>query len=472
MPQDTARYALDILERMSYEARSRNPIFPAMFIKLKMNLGQFEEAQAIAEQYAEDYEAQPETPERNHALATIYAFWGTLRMKMCVYADLYDFDIYFKKMAEYFNKNPFQVIGAYRVLSITARASLVGTNRPEAMEEYFCAMSRAIPYLSQILNGSYEGFDDLARGELRFYRMDFIVAEQYFKQSLGKACEHDQYVTQHQALVCMMHIDIFRGDYVSATAKLRDMEALFSEKDYGIRYTMYDIAYSFYHLALGQPEQIPKWLKSDFCPCAHPSYIENYANRVRALYHYQTHRYNALLTFIENAAEQPAILFDKIEMKVLEALSLYRLNRHSEAIAIFSEAYYLAESNRIIAPFIQQAKDMRTFIAVALRDAACPVPRKWLEDISYKSSALAKRRAKVISEYKKANNLGEENNLTERETKILKDLSRGVSRLEVAAGQNISVNTVKLVTNIIYNKLGANSLADAIRIAVNRKIIY
>ena len=471
LPYDTARYALDILDSMPASAKSRIPLFPAMHLKLKLNLGQFEETQVIAEQYAEDYESRPETPERNLALTAIYAFWGLLRMKMCTYADVYDFDAYFKKMAEYFNKNPFKTIGAYRLVSKTSRASLVGTSRPGALEEYIGAVSRAIPYLSQTLNGFYEGFEDLVRGELCFYREEYIVAEQYFKQSIGKAREYDQYVTQNRALVYLMHIDIFHGDYIAATAKLEEMETLLSEKDYGVRYTIYDIAYSFYLLALEQPEQIPKWLKEDFSPYAHPSYLENYANRVKARYHYQTHRYDALLAFIENAMKRPAIIFDKIDLLVLDALSLYRLNRYGEAIAMFSEAYHLTESNGIIVPFIQYANDMRTFTAAALRDADCRIPRKWLEDITHKSSALAKRKAKMISEYKKANDIEEETQLTERETKILEDLSRGVSRIEVAAGQNVSVNTVKLATNIIYNKLGANSLADAVRIAAKRKII-
>jgi transposase InsO family protein len=56
--------------------------------------------------------------------------------------------------------------------------------------------------------------------------MEFIDAEQYFKQSIYKARESDQYVTQNRALVYLMHIDISRGNFISASGRLAEMEAL------------------------------------------------------------------------------------------------------------------------------------------------------------------------------------------------------------------------------------------------------
>ena len=51
------------------------------------------------------------------------------------------------------------------------------------------------------------------------------------------------------------------------------------------------------------------------------------------------------------------------------------------------------------------------------------------------------------------------------------DLSHGLSRSEIAANRDLSINTVKMAINTIYSKLGARNLADLIRIAVERKII-
>ncbi|MCL2214974.1 MAG: LuxR C-terminal-related transcriptional regulator [Treponema sp.] len=471
IPQDMASYALDIFNRIPEDVKSTNQLFPAMYIKLKLNLGQFEEAQEIAVKYSTDYEARPETPERNRALTILYGAWSALRIKMCTFTDIYDFDIYSRKMSEYYDRNPFKIIGSYKVTSMTSRACLVGTNRPGAMEEYIAAISRAAPNMSHVLNGFHEGFEELVRGEFCFSRMEFNKAAEYLNQSIAKARGHDQYVTQNRALVYLMHINFSHGNTEAAAANLKEMEALLSEKDYGVRYTMYDIAQSFYHLLLGQPEKIPEWLKGDFMPYTHPSFLENYANRVRMRYHYQTCHYSALLAFIENTLEHPVILYDKIELKIMQALSLYQFKRYSEAFSVFTEAYHLAESNKLIALFVQFAKDMRTLSAAALKYSDCTIPKKWLEDINHKSSTLAKRKAKLISEYAAANNPGKGIKLTKREIDILKDLSDGLSRTEIASSRNLSVNTVKMTINIIYDKLGVISLGEAIRAAAEHKII-
>ena len=396
---DIAQYALEIFDRMPDEVKSQNPIFPSMYLKLKISLGHLDEAQKFAEQYSQNYEARLESPERSRALFTIYIFWGLLRMKMCTYTDMYDFENYFIKAAEYFSKNPFKFIGSSNITSTTAWASQVGTNRPGAMEEYITAVSRITPYLSYSMNGLYSGVEELVRGELCFYQRSFIDAEQYLNQSIYLARKHDQYITQNRALVYLMHIDFSRGDLKSASARLKKMETLLSEKDYGVRYTIYDIACGFYYLALDLPEQIPQWLKGGFSPFTHSSFLENYANRIRARYHFQTHQYSALLEFIENALKHPAILFGKLELLALQALSLYQIKRRDESIAVFTEAYSLAESNKIVTSFTEYAKYMRTLVLAACKDNTCPIPKKWLEGINRISSSYAKWKAKMISAY-------------------------------------------------------------------------
>ena len=400
MPQDMAGYALEIFERIPDEVKANNPLFPSMLLKLKINLGQFDEAQVIAEQYANDYEARIDTPERNRALSGIYTFWGLLRMKTSTYTDVYDFDIYYLKLSDYYSKNPFKLIGSYKTLTASAWASNVGTDRIGAMEEYIAAVSRMISFLSPALIGFYDGLDDLLRGELCFYRRQFNDAEQYLKQSITITRKHDQYVTQNKALVYMMHIYFSSGDLEGATRSLKEMETSSARHIESI--SLYDIACGFYHLALDHPEKIPEWLKGDFSPFSHSSFLENYANRIRARYHYQTHKYSALITFIENTEKYPAILFGKIEFKVLKAMSLYQLKKRSEAIAVFTEAYNLAESNKLITSFTEYAKDMRTLTLAVHKDKKCAIPKKWLEDINRISSIYAKRKVKMISEYLQA----------------------------------------------------------------------
>ena len=397
MPQDMAGYAMEIFERMPVEVKTANPLFPSMLMKLKIILGQFDEAQIIAKQYAAFYEAQEETPERNRALTGIYTFWGLLRMKISTYTDVYDFDIYYKKLCYYYDTKPFKLIGSYKILTASAWASNVGSDRTGAMEEYIAAVSRTISFLSPILIEFFDGLEDLLYGELYFYRRQFNDAEQYLKQSINRTRKHDQYVTQNKALVYLMHIYFSNGDLEGATRSLKEMEAVSARHIESI--SLYDIACGFYHLALEQPDKIPEWLKGDFSPFTHSSFLENYANRIRARYHYQTRKYEALLMFIENTSEHPSILFGKIETKIFKAMSLYKLKKRSEAICVFTEAYNLSASNKLITIFTEYAKDMRTLTLAAHKDKKCSIPKKWLEDINRISSVYAKRKIKMLSEY-------------------------------------------------------------------------
>ena len=471
IPRDEAQYALEIFDRSPEEARRFHPVLPSIYLKLRISLGQLEEAAAAARRYIEEYETLPETLERNLGIAGIYASWGLALRNMCTYTDTYGFDYYFRKMGEYYDRTPFEAFGKYTSMLPIAWATLVGSNRDGAPEDYISAIKRCIPDVSRVLDGLLIGYDDLLQGELDFYRGNYCDAEQCLRQSADKAFARNQYLTHSLALTCEMGIELIRGDFTASTAKLREIELITDNKDYDIRYEAYDIAGGFYLLTMDQPEKIPEWLKCDFSPFAHPSYLENYGNRVKARYHYQTRRYSALLAFINNEQDQQTILFGKIELKILEALSLYQINKRAEAFAALTEACRLAGPNRIVTPFVEYAKDMRTLTAAALKDGAGKIRKEWLQDINRKSSSYAKRKRLMISEYRTANQIDEIIPLSNRELSVLTDLSKGLSRAEIATNQNISVNTVKMVISTIYNKLCVNSLVEAIRIAAVRKII-
>ena len=127
-------------------------------------------------------------------------------------------------------------------------------------------------------------------------------------------------------------------------------------------------------------------------------------------------------------------------------------------------------------PFIELGKDMRTLTNFALKEAGSfakngRIPRAWLEAINRKSASFAKRHAHFIAQYREANGVVDSVAISPRETDILTDLSHGLSRAEIASTRSLSINTVKMVINNLYSKLGAENMADLIRIAVERKMI-
>jgi LuxR family maltose regulon positive regulatory protein len=106
-----------------------------------------------------------------------------------------------------------------------------------------------------------------------------------------------------------------------------------------------------------------------------------------------------------------------------------------------------------------------------LHDPECTLPQQWLKSLNQKSSIYARHQTMLISEYKTINDIDEDVDLTHRETEVLRDLYRGFSRSEIAVNQGLSINTVRLIVNTIYEKLKARNLADLIRIAHEQNLI-
>ena len=468
---DIAGYAMGVLDHIPEGAASDNPLFPAMYIKIKMCLGLFSEASESAEQFAKKYEALPESYERNRALMEIYNVWSVLRLMMSPYTDVYDFDIYYRKMRSYYEKTGCDTVNSITTRSIGTYALLIGTNRAGAPEEFIGALRRAIPHCAYVLKDKMYGLDDLAQGELYFCRRDLNSAEQHFSLAIDKARAKGQYDIQSRTLQYLMLIAFSRGEIDTANKLLQQSEALLEISEYSTRYEAYDITRSYYHLTLGQPDQVSDWLKSEFVKYMHPALIESYANHIRGQYHFQTRQFNKLLAFLENDRAMHTLLLGKIEFSILEALSLYQLKQRDAAIAALTRAYRLAEPNDIIILFTRYAKDMRTLTDAAIKDTACIIPKQWLENVNRKSSAFARRLTYMISQNKTFGSSEDKVNLSNRETKVLHDLAQGLSRSEIAASQNISVNTVKMVVNSIYDKFGVTNLHDAMRIAIMRNIV-
>jgi LuxR family maltose regulon positive regulatory protein len=321
------------------------------------------------------------------------------------------------------------------------------------------------------------GTGDLARGELLFYRDDIRGAEPFIVRALDQGREHKQYEIVHRALLYTLRIAVLQGHYLKMERALKDIEVQLNENEYTIRFITYDIALAWYYYILCLPEKIPDWLKDKFTPYGHASFMENFGNQAKARYCYLTKNYIPLLAYMEEQKQREAILYGRIEMLAMEACIHYKMKDKTLAFAALYEAYKTASPNDIFMPFIELGKDMRTLTASALKESSdgaqsvsC-IPQAWLEAVNRKSALYAKRRAHIIAEYKQANNMANGIAISPRESEILGELAHGLSRTEMAASRNLSVNAVKMVINNLYSKMGAENMADLIRIATERKMI-
>jgi len=465
-----AQHLKGIFDRAPAEVFDRVHCFACAHVRVLMLDGMWTDALEHLEKYEQKFLQLPGDNEfRNRSLGVLYYLWGVLRQLKCSEDDIYDFNVYYEKMSHYPMHLPAgQIRDNYPVGPWINR---VGVARSGAPQEYLDAIASSVEHVSKGTINWMEGLDDLGRGELHFYQGEINAVRRFIAAALERAVRGKQFAIVNLALFYTVRVAVWQGEFEKADQALKDMEALLEENEYYNRFSVYDIVLGWYYYTLRRPEKIPGWLKGKFTPYSPTNLLDNFSNQIKARYYYLTKKYTILLSYIEEQKRQESMLYGRVEMLAMEACARYQMKDKEGSFAALYEAYKTASPNDIIMPFIEMGKDMRTLTLTALRDEDCLVPESWLKNINQKSSAYARHQTMVISEYKRANDINSGIGLTHRETEVLHDLYKGFSRSEIAANQGLSINTVKLIVNTIYEKLKARNFAELIRIAHEQKLI-
>ncbi|MDR2770705.1 MAG: LuxR C-terminal-related transcriptional regulator, partial [Clostridiales Family XIII bacterium] len=471
VPFEQADFVLGIYDRAPRELLESIAPYHLQRSRLLLSVGRHEDAVAETQARIEKYEALPPSDFNNRVLCGAYEALGFASYLRLPYTDRCDFDKPMEKANAYYLQSPHEQHEIMTSMSLHAWASKVGTTRRGAMEEYIETLTRTIPHTANILNGFMYGLDSLAQGELHFYKGELQQAERFLLQTLEKAEARRQYEIRDRALFYLLRIGVAQGNFEKLGDLLKALNAQLEIGEYALRFISHDIVMGWYYAALGQPQPVASWLKGGFSQDFIGAFISDFGNFIKMKVYYADKRYHELLSFLESGRSEGAVLFGKLERKALEAACHYQMKNKEAALRALHEAYAFAESNDLTMPFIELGKDMRTLTAAALREKDSDIPRGWLETINRKAATYAKRLSAVVTEYKRVNNLGDEIRLSARETEVLNDLYQGLSRAEIAAGRGLSINTVKLVLSTVYTKLNADNVADAIRIALDRKLI-
>lgn len=465
-----AQHLMGIFDRAPEVVFDRVEFFACAHVRILMLAGMWREAFELLDNYEKKFLQMPDDSVfRNRSLGVLYYLWGVLRQLKCSEDDVYDFDVFYEKMSQYPLHLPIgQISDNYPVGPWINR---VGVARPGAPKEYLDAIASSAGFVSKGAVNWMEGLDELGRGELLFYQGEANAVKRLITVALERAERGKQFAIVNLALFYSMRVAICQGEYSKADQALKDMETLLEENEYFNRFSIYDIVLGWYYYVLRRPEKIPGWLKGKFTPYSPTNLLDNFSNQIKARYYYLSKKYSVLLTYLEEQKQQESMLYGRVEMLAMEACALYQMKDKAGAFAALFEAYKVASPNDIVMPFIEMGKDMRTLTLTALREEICQVPEAWLKSINQKASVYARHQTLVISDYKRAHDIDAGVGLTHRETEVLQDLYKGFSRSEIAANQSLSINTVRLIVNTIYEKLKARNLAELIRIAHEQKLL-
>jgi LuxR family maltose regulon positive regulatory protein len=463
MSYDIALRAAGIFERAPAEVFGRILNFAVMHIRVVVCLGRWGEAINLTHKYKAQFLTLSEGDVfRYKTLGGIYFTWGFMRALMSTADHRYDCDVYYAKADECLTKAPVPP-DQYADMPIGFWAGLAGSSQKGAPQAYIASAVRAVQYITHFWPGATRGLDILCQGELLFYQGRHIPAETHFWESFRLAAEKSE--VQHKSLFYLMRLALLQGNRKKAEQALAEMDA---NRTYGHGY---ETAVAWYYFALRCPEMIPAWLKEKFTDYRHAYFIENTGNQIKARYHYQTRNYPPLLAYIAEMKRRESILYGRIEMLAMEACCHFQMKDKPGAFRALRLAYEEAHPNEIITPFAELGRDMRTLTAAALRETAAGIPAEWLETVRRKSASYAKYQSVMVTRAAKANGGRTGIPLSVREREILNGLYAGLSRPEIAVKLTLSINTVNSTVTNIYNKLGAGSIADVIRIAAEEMLV-
>jgi LuxR family maltose regulon positive regulatory protein len=474
LPYDIAKHSKGIFERAPAEVFDSVKYFCAFHLATLIPLGKSDEFFELSQAYEQKMLALPQTsPVRNSTLCGIYYSLAIVHAVQNVFekGEEYNFYDYFSKINDYMTDDFLELFlatdypqGAWINLSCSSEKG--------APQKYIEAVMLAEKYAAVHTSGVTVGADELIQGELLFYQGDVSGAEPFIVRAINNAKKRNAHETRHRALFYMMRIAVAEGNYSKFEEVLREIETLLKEKKYQLRFTDYDVALGWYNYILRRSEMFPEWLKEDFCYCKIASVNEfaNLGNILKARYRYITRDYQSLLIHINKIKQQPFVLYGRIEMLALEACVHYKMKDVPAALESLQNAYDESLPNGITMPFIELGKDMRTLIMTSLRENTARIPQSWLESIRSKSASYAKNQSKLIANHKLCKSAVNKT-LSAREHDILSDLYYGLSQSEIAVKHSLSVNTVKMVTKSIYEKLHVHKISDLIRVAAEQRLV-
>jgi len=482
LPHDTCEYFLGILEKIDPENKERNNrgilLLKNFFIPLLYaGTGKYEKARELSFNIIKEWE-NSDSPFATYLLYTAYSNLAYLDMYTCTVTHEYNSPFYLKKAVEYFNKSsvpPVVVRGSFSVGDMRSFACLVGDGADlSEFDKFYETAIETARYIEETNHNMYFGYDDLVGCELAFFRNQLDVARNYAFSAILKAREKKQYSIEAVAQNYLIRIAVHEGDSQLVKELLRQLRSHLDNPDFWNRQLLYDLSTGSIYAYIGLPDMVPSWIIVD-----EKEETSGIRTPVRELivgigYYLTCKKYKQALAVLCNSYPrdpQERFYFGELAFSVLLACTRFKMGDIEGAVDEFEKAYLMSFRGEFELTFVELGKSFHQLAAAASKRENCIIPEAWLKMIDRKASIYAKRTYIVMNSIKRERQIKDDISLSEREREVLNDLYQGLSREEIAANRYLSINTVKKILQSIYIKLDANNNVDAIRIAIEKKLV-
>ncbi|MDR1174718.1 MAG: LuxR C-terminal-related transcriptional regulator [Treponema sp.] len=446
--------------------------------RLILGLGRVEESIEENRRSIAQFEALS-TPLSSRILATCYNQLGALGIITSRVTRNYDIAPLFEKSNYYYLRHPEVQEGPITQGCVSSYIVSAGHPvEPGELERAVREFSLAAAPASASFNGYRYGTDTLGWAELAFFTADINNAEKFARQAVFQTREKKQYEIENRSLFYLLRINIYTGNFSGVQEVLKQLSAQLENTEFLSRYILHDIETGWFYAQIGQTGKIASWLKNDFEESELNTMLHGFETLVKARCSFAEEHYKRVLKTL-SAPQRSSLhgghglgefLFGRLEMRVLEAVTLHKMEEHEKAFAALEDAWDMAAPNNLDMPFIELGENMRALAALAA-EKKISIPRSALENIRNKASVYAKKLSIVAEQYWSRQKSYVLPALSFRETEVLNGLAQGLTREEIAEDSGLSVSAVKNVITALYAKLGALNRADAIRIAGSAGLI-
>jgi len=482
LPYDTCEYFLGVFEDLDLDNEKRGDINVLMLKYLfapllLMGMGRYEEAEKLNADVIREWENSNE-PISNTLIYTAYSNLAYINVYTCTETHKYNFLKYLKKSIEYFKKStipPVEISCSFAVADVRSFACLIGESAdlPE-LDEFEKAVNQTASYIAETSHLMYYGYEDLLSCEIAFLKNRIDIAKNHAYGAILKAREKNQFSIEMMADSYLLRISLYEGNYSITKEILKKMQNHLNNLCFWNRQLLYDLFTGFFYAQIGLPQMAPSWLYADEKDATAELHVPARELIVRVKSYISLKKYAQALVILSNSyprEPKERFLLGELALSLLTAAARIKTGDTPGALKDFEKAYSLSFGGEFEMPFIELGKNLHPLVVEALKQTNFGIPHEWLKTIDRKASIYAKKAAVITNLVNESNKIKDTVQLSEREREVLNDLYHGLSRDEIASNRYLSINTVKKILQSIFIKLDANNNVDAVRIAIERKLI-
>ena len=489
LPHDTCEYFLKIIEEIEFKVESSDLNVEQReeisYLQLKnffvplllLGMGEYEEARERTLKIIKEWE-EVNSPFAMNLLCFSYSNLAYIDMYTCTVTHKYEAPKYLKKSVEYFKQIPTPPKargGPFSVADIRSFTCLVGVGaKLEEFDQFLEAARQTAIFVEETYHDMYYGYEDVVASEIAFYKNQLELSKKYAHQAILKARKKNQFSIEAMAEGYLLRISMAEGDYSLAKEIMKQLEKHLENPVFWNRQAFHDILIGSFYAGIGMPKKVPPWLIMNEKEAEDHVHVPTEELIVSVKTYIALEKYSLAMTVLYNSqprAPQEGFLFGELILSLLTAVVKIKSEEPVNAMDDFKRAYDLSFEGVFEMPFVELGRNLHPLVNAALEDKNCNIPTEWLKKMDRKASAYWKKTNFILEAYRRDHNITTIAHLSKRELEVLTDLYHGLSREEIAEHRYLSVNTVKKILQSIYNKLDASNNVDAIRIAIEMKLI-